>query len=303
MDTTATFSNRSNAKRAAEKMIANGTAPAVDYGFKTRDDGRFEIVWQTAAAAGDADPFARIRASEEIQALGTTPEKYAKFDPAAEALAVHKDWLAEQAALDTATGTEIATASSTAGESAASGEPAPVTTEPQPEPDPFPAGTYVKVQTGKRKIRTGHIASRIDPQHWRVRLLGAADGVTELASAAQLYLAEGEAPTPEVAKPARWQRGGAATGPQKASRSRYAIDAEAIASGKLPATAPVVTSAANPHYQKKFDALHAHAVAGEWDAVRDYKVTGSNSYSKMVERYRQDLLAVHKATAEATRPR
>jgi hypothetical protein len=28
MDTTATFSNRSNAKRAAEKMIANGTAPA-----------------------------------------------------------------------------------------------------------------------------------------------------------------------------------------------------------------------------------------------------------------------------------
>jgi hypothetical protein len=39
MDTTATFSNRSNAKRAAEKMIANGTAPAVDYRFKTRDDG------------------------------------------------------------------------------------------------------------------------------------------------------------------------------------------------------------------------------------------------------------------------
>ena len=25
----------------------------------------------------------------------------------------------------------------------------------------------------------------------------------------------------------------------------------------------------------------------EWDAVRDYKVTGSNSYSKMVVRYRQ----------------
>jgi hypothetical protein len=77
MDTTATFSNRSNARRAAEKIIANGTAPAVDYGFKTREDGRFEIVWQTAAAAGDADPFARIRASEAIQALGTTPEKYA----------------------------------------------------------------------------------------------------------------------------------------------------------------------------------------------------------------------------------
>jgi hypothetical protein len=33
--------------------------------------------------------------------------------------------------------------------------------------------------------------------------------------------------------------------------------------------------------------------------VRDYKVTGSNSYSKMVARYRQDLLAVHAAASEA----
>jgi hypothetical protein len=58
MDTTATFSNRSNAKRAAEKMIANGTAPAVDYGFKPRDDGRFEIVWKTdkAKAKAEASP-------------------------------------------------------------------------------------------------------------------------------------------------------------------------------------------------------------------------------------------------------
>jgi hypothetical protein len=33
--------------------------------------------------------------------------------------------------------------------------------------------------------------------------------------------------------------------------------------------------------------------------VRDYKVTGSNSYSKMVARYRQDLLAVHVASETA----
>jgi hypothetical protein len=33
--------------------------------------------------------------------------------------------------------------------------------------------------------------------------------------------------------------------------------------------------------------------------VRDYKVTGSNSYSKMVARYRQDLLAVHAASEAA----
>jgi len=50
MDDTASFSSRSNAKRAAEKMIANGAAPAVDYGFKPRDDGRFEIVWKTDKA-------------------------------------------------------------------------------------------------------------------------------------------------------------------------------------------------------------------------------------------------------------
>jgi len=60
-----------------------------------------------------------------------------------------------------------------------------------------------------------------------------------------------------------------------------------------------VTSAANPHYQKRFNELHKLAAAGDWDAVRDYKVTGSNSYSKMVARYRQDLLAVHAASEAA----
>ena len=38
MDTTASsFTARNNAKRAAEKMIANGKAPAVDYGIRPRD--------------------------------------------------------------------------------------------------------------------------------------------------------------------------------------------------------------------------------------------------------------------------
>src|ERR1700731_214642 len=34
---------------------------------------------------------------------------------------------------------------------------------------------------------------------------------------------------------------------------------------------------------------------GDWDGVRKNEVTGSNRYSKMVARYRQDLLAVHAA--------
>ena len=60
-----------------------------------------------------------------------------------------------------------------------------------------------------------------------------------------------------------------------------------------------MTSAANPHYQKHFDRLFGLAKAGDWDGVRKYEVTGSNSYSKMVARYRQDLLAVHAASEAA----
>jgi hypothetical protein len=69
--------------------------------------------------------------------------------------------------------------------------------------------------------------------------------------------------------------------------------------GKLPDKAPVVTSKANPHYQKHFDRLFGFAKAGDWDAVRDYKLTGGNSYSKMIARYRQDLLALQAASETA----
>ena len=53
MDGTASsFSTRSNAKRAAEQMIAKGTAPAVDYGIKP-SNGRFEVVWKTALTTAE----------------------------------------------------------------------------------------------------------------------------------------------------------------------------------------------------------------------------------------------------------
>ncbi|TMJ63390.1 MAG: hypothetical protein E6G83_17080, partial [Alphaproteobacteria bacterium] len=56
MDTTASsFTARNNAKRAAEKMIANGKAPAVDYSIRPRDDGRFEIVWKTVPTTGEVE--------------------------------------------------------------------------------------------------------------------------------------------------------------------------------------------------------------------------------------------------------
>jgi hypothetical protein len=56
MDTTASsFTLRKNAKRAAEAMIRKGTAPAVDYGIKPSDDGRFEIVWKSAKTLPTTD--------------------------------------------------------------------------------------------------------------------------------------------------------------------------------------------------------------------------------------------------------
>ena len=52
MDTTASrFTLRKNAQRAARTMIRKGTAPAVDYGIKPSDDGRFKIVWKIAKTA------------------------------------------------------------------------------------------------------------------------------------------------------------------------------------------------------------------------------------------------------------
>jgi hypothetical protein len=49
-----TYSNRSNARRAAEAMLAKGTAPAAKYGLtalSTADGGGIRIEWQIEEAA------------------------------------------------------------------------------------------------------------------------------------------------------------------------------------------------------------------------------------------------------------
>jgi hypothetical protein len=46
-----------------QKMIANGKAPAVDYGIRPRDDGRFEIVWKTAPTIGEVEASTNPRLS------------------------------------------------------------------------------------------------------------------------------------------------------------------------------------------------------------------------------------------------
>ena len=145
-----TFSSRSNAKRAAEKAIEVGTAPSIDYGIKEHASGRFEILWHlrgdgSSTSAGDpqiatataeaevVDPFARIEASEKIEALGTTPEKYGFGDEAPEEERAPKETPAE----------------------------------------PFPKGARVQVQIRKNQLRWGTIDYRVDANYFRVLIDGA----------------------------------------------------------------------------------------------------------------------------------
>jgi hypothetical protein len=273
MDATASsFSTRSNAKRAAEQMTAKGTAPAGDYDIKP-SNGRFEVVWKIALTTAEFGETAEARANQAGKAEA-------------------QDW-PDTAATTDEVETEVATATASADEPAASGEPAPaelalsepapVTARPKPE-NKWPNGTRVMVR--KRKSwREATIVSRLEPNYWRAEYPGGGSGMFE-QSDIRAYDAERDAKLGKQLRRAR------ATAPREASRSRYAVDPEAIAAGRLPEKAPVVTSKANPHYQKHFDRLFGLARAGNWDAVRNYEVKGSNSYSKMIARYRRDLLAL-----------
>src|SRR5580692_136162 len=83
MDTTpSSFTARNNAKRAAEKMIANGKAPAVDYGIRPRDDGRFEIVWKTVPTTGEVETeIATAATAAEDGHYSTNPLLSVNEDP------------------------------------------------------------------------------------------------------------------------------------------------------------------------------------------------------------------------------
>ena len=83
MDTTASsFTARNNAKRAAEKMIANGKAPAVNYGIRPRDDGRFEIVWKTVPTTGEVEAeIATAASAAEDGHYSTNPRLSVHEDP------------------------------------------------------------------------------------------------------------------------------------------------------------------------------------------------------------------------------
>jgi hypothetical protein len=91
MDDTASFSSRGNAKRAAEQMISKGTAPALDYGIKPCDDGRFEIAWKTAEAK--ASPTTTDEVEAELAAAIEEAEANWSEAGEAEAASITEDAL------------------------------------------------------------------------------------------------------------------------------------------------------------------------------------------------------------------
>src|SRR5207248_8767958 len=121
--TVSSFRFRKNAKRAAEAMIRKGTAPAVDYGIKPSDNGRFEIDWKTAKAtpATDEVEIQLAEASADEPAAGL-PTEASQPAPAA----------TEPATTEAATrgASEVEVASQPA---SAATEPAPALSEPAPK--------------------------------------------------------------------------------------------------------------------------------------------------------------------------
>ena len=281
MDTTASsFTLRKNAKRAAEAMIRKGSAPAVDYSIEPCDNGRFEIVWRIAEAAPITDEVEiNIAEASADQPAAASPTEAAS-QPAPAAVEPATSDAAPQPASEAEAASQPVSAAA---------EPAPALSEPAP--NNWPHGTRVMVRT-RKSWREATIISRLDPDHWRAEYPGGGSGMFREADI-RAYDPKRDA------TPAKQPRRAKAAALQKSSQSRYRIDPETIAAGRLPQRAPVVTSAANPHYQKHFDRLLGLAKAGDWDGVRNYEVKRSNSYSRMVARYRQDLLAVHAASDSA----
>ena len=110
-------------------------------------------------------------------------------------------------------------------------QPAPAAAEParaliDPAPNEWLHGTRVMVRKGK-SWHEATIISRLDPDHWRAEYPGGGSGMFREADI--------RAHDPKRdATPAKQPRRLKATASHRSSRSRYAIDPEAIAAGKLP---------------------------------------------------------------------
>jgi hypothetical protein len=305
MPKSTTFSTRSNAKRAAEKAIRDGSAPSIDYGIKpnANDRYRFDVVWLTKGGTQEVPTTDQVEGEIDaglpsyLQGLSEDQlhNRAAVIGgPASANLGAHIAAMKKAGNDQLITGDELqerfdswefetAEAAADTSVDASDGE--------QTMADRFPPGTRVIVQESKRKRRTGVVDYRVDATCCRVHLDGPMP--SELFRYSQLSLDDGSEPLLPAEKLPRKPRA-APAGDRKPSKSSV-LDAQA-ATGAMPAK-PIITSAANQkQYQPRFDKLEAMAMVGDWDGVRGYEVKGINSYAKMVKQYRARLLAAHAAS-------
>src|ERR1700747_456635 len=158
--TASSFTARKNAKRAAEKMIANGKAPAVNYGIRPRHDGRFEIVWKTAPTTDEVE-------TEIATATAAEDGHYSTNNPC---LSVNE-------------GPNYAPPSAEADKAAAfAGSKPAASSVPNlsvaPEQDnKWPDGTRVMVRNKPKSWSEVTIYTRLDAEYWRVQYLSGGTGM------------------------------------------------------------------------------------------------------------------------------
>jgi hypothetical protein len=254
MSETKFYTDRSNAKRSAERMIEKAEAPALDYTIKryeTASGYRYEIVWK-------AEPE-----KDEAEAPEAPPTMAARFG----------EWYAARL----------------------EAKPRRISLSPD------------EALVGAAAI--GEFEQKLWSHDARNYLqLTFADGSqTSIANDSGLVPRKTEGAKREAARLAA-KRATSREAPQAPSNGEAADDTAKSTTpyqrapaaprkpGEMPVK-PVVTSAANKSYQARFDKLDELAAAGDWAGVEAYVVKGKNTYGKMVARYRNALLAAHRAAA------
>lgn len=117
--------------------------------------------------------------------------------------------------------------------------------------------------------------------------------VEAAAAAPRPLLADAEIAAAAAVEPAAEHEPARSRAPHNPSRtgSRVQFAGGEVEPGRLPQK-PVLTAASfTASYQKRIDHLAERAAAGEWAAVEAYEIKGHNTYSKIVARYRAQLLA------------
>src|ERR1700738_108852 len=207
MDTTASgFTLRKNAKRAAEAMIRKGIAPAVDYGIKLSDDGRFEIVWKIATSAPTTDEveteIAEAPVDQPAAALPTEANNPHQRPPSPRRLTLRR--------------------------SPRPGDTDPAVSLSKPAPNEWPYGTHVMVRE-RKSWREATIISHLDPDHWRAEYPGGGAGMVREADI-RAYDPKRDA------VPAKQPRRAKPTTPQKSSRARTTLQPPRRSRGATPAS-------------------------------------------------------------------